>query len=744
MSGRRNRPGLSPTLFPFLAVLVCTLGTLILFLAIVAQESKESAEAEAQQLAREYEEKEATTLTASDAVELIEDARLHATTLVGVRDQQTSDLEQQRDRLTAIEDHVRRLRVKLKRLSDEVDVATAGQVTDAPDADAIVLLKQTIESETEKMEVLRKEAANAKPRVVIVPHKGPNGTDRRPVYLECTADGLTIFPEGTKISRALLQDSATNANPLDAALRVVRHHALQVYGDAIPPYPLLVVRPDGVQTYSDARGAMKDWDDQFGYELVPADVELAFNQPDQLLKGKVEVAVREAALRQRAARLAAGSGYGRGGGGQFGGGQQGGGNRRYGSDRSGGTSGSSPYRSGSGSGSGGRQSRAVRTLSAKDLEHESRAGGYRSPSQRGSLSEFANSSLPTDLRRNPSSSASISGEFDDRGQQSSATGDYAANGSYNPAGAVSGSPERNPQANPYATGGTRLATSNQYASPRNSTDPQSGALPSLSNSGTNGSGSGPQNLANAGTPGQQQTGAAQGQPGVMQNQDATLGQPGGPSQQFAEQDSGSENAPSNASTNQVAQNQVTENRYAGESLNQGTSQSRSQQTAQSSPRQSGSSPGGASGMPSRASQASSASTGSSLSHQQSNQAVQRQGRDWALPPEFAGARGTAVVRTIRAQCSYDNIVLLGAKAGSPDQVFTIRDGNVNRTVLELAGAVRQRIGQWGASLPGGRWVPILEVTVAPFGEARFSELRMLMSGSGVEVRQSRASGRTAR
>jgi hypothetical protein len=36
MSGRR-RPGLAPNLFPFLAVLICTLGTLILMLAMVAR-----------------------------------------------------------------------------------------------------------------------------------------------------------------------------------------------------------------------------------------------------------------------------------------------------------------------------------------------------------------------------------------------------------------------------------------------------------------------------------------------------------------------------------------------------------------------------------------------------------------------------------------------------------------------------------------------------------------------------------
>ena len=49
MSGRK-REGISPTLFPFLAVLICTLGTLILMLAILARDgdkaSAETVEAE--------------------------------------------------------------------------------------------------------------------------------------------------------------------------------------------------------------------------------------------------------------------------------------------------------------------------------------------------------------------------------------------------------------------------------------------------------------------------------------------------------------------------------------------------------------------------------------------------------------------------------------------------------------------------------------------------------------------------
>ena len=76
--------------------------------------------------------------------------------------------------------------------------------------------------------------------------------------------------------------------PTDAALRTIRIHALQVYGDEIAPYPLLVVRPDGIETYAAARKAMQTWDDQFGYELIESEKEIAFPTKDPQLLERVE------------------------------------------------------------------------------------------------------------------------------------------------------------------------------------------------------------------------------------------------------------------------------------------------------------------------------------------------------------------------------------------------------------------------------------------------------------------------
>jgi hypothetical protein len=305
MSARRRQgPGLS--LFPFLAVLVCTLGTLILLLALVAQNAtdaaaREQAAAGAERLATVQKEP-AFRLTAAAAESLIDEEKFRVAQLVAFRDEQTSELGNRKDQLTHLEDHIQRLRGKLQQISQAFDIATGEQDAEQPDARRLVRLRDEVERESERVRRLGEAKKDAAPRVVIVPHKGPNGTDRRPIYLECDAAGLTIWPEGTRITMEQLSDSSFSANPLDAALRVIRHHATRHYGDASPPYPLLVVRPDGIETYSEARRAMLDWDDQFGYELIPAEVKLAFNRPDRQLRQRIELAVRDAVLKQQARR----------------------------------------------------------------------------------------------------------------------------------------------------------------------------------------------------------------------------------------------------------------------------------------------------------------------------------------------------------------------------------------------------------------------------------------------------------
>ena len=75
-------------------------------------------------------------------------------------------------------------------------------------------------------------------------------------------------------------------NPLAAALRAAREYMLaqrEFDPQAGEPYPMLLVRPEGIMAYYAAREAMKSWGCDFGYELIGDDWKLAYPSPDPRL-----------------------------------------------------------------------------------------------------------------------------------------------------------------------------------------------------------------------------------------------------------------------------------------------------------------------------------------------------------------------------------------------------------------------------------------------------------------------------
>ncbi|TWU59345.1 hypothetical protein Poly51_21330 [Rubripirellula tenax] len=722
---RRKRGGMSPSLFPFLAVLVCTLGTLILLLALVSQDATDNAKKQAD-AARAKAQRENDALLAAKTVEpaadlaprkpqiaaeaatkMIAEEDFRVTQLVAFRDKQTADLEDRRDKLAHVENHIGRLRTELKQLSGEVDRAVGGDESPAVDDATLASYRQKIEEVKETIETLRVDSGKRTPRVVIVPHKGPNGTDRRPIYLECVAEGLTIWPEGNRITRQQLENAESGANPLDAALRAVRHHAMQTYGDTTPPYPLLVVRPDGIDTYGMARGAMENWDDQFGYELVPAEVKLAYAQPDSNLKRELDAVIARETRNQSARSIASGFGYGGGGIGTGLGGSGMGGVNRSGS---GGLGASGATASGSGTGGAGPRSRP-RVLSAASLDRDGRSRGYHGDQD---FSDFGSSSSS---KRSPYVSGS--GQAGESSVSGAATNGYTGTGAYT---------QNNPsEIDP--------AMQSKWAD-----DMKAAAQEMKSGDFPNGSTGGGRQFA--------------GTAGVTDanGEDFDGMTLGGPTQ--------SDNASSENSTQNGTGSDGTEPGGAGDSAtgapamqgfaNQGTSSSASKATSKMSAGTTGTGGTQSAGSPSTAAQQGQSSASDDDSQSQSGapqmqmdlsppprELVRRQGRDWALPPEVAGMKGNSVVRTIRVLCYEDRFVLLPPASGGATEMFGI-DGNrigrdAERATLELATSVRDRVQRWGVALPGGRWQPRLDVEVMPGGEQRFHQLRSLMDGSGVQV-----------
>jgi hypothetical protein len=314
--------------FTFLDVLMCTMGSLLLLLVLFGVIVKKST--------RARREGESITislaaLNAPDApaqaaappappaaeVAAVEEMSQQLAKLRGeqaeierIRGEAAQRRLEEQDRITHIEDHERRLEHELAQLHITLEVLQATeqkQTVDQEQAEAEVTRLKELISETEKRLDAMRKAGTGQKSYAIVPYKGANGTFRRPVFVECTADAVTIQPEGVRLTVEDFDGPLRSGNPLAAAIRAAHEElngraAAAGRTDLPDPYPLLIVRPDGAAAYAAAIDAIRSWDSDYGYEFVEADWKLKYPELDPRLAQVMAHAVDEA--RQRQALLA--------------------------------------------------------------------------------------------------------------------------------------------------------------------------------------------------------------------------------------------------------------------------------------------------------------------------------------------------------------------------------------------------------------------------------------------------------
>ncbi len=283
------------------------MGALILVLVVLARQARVHAAQAAQSKKAELE---------TDLVSAREMTQWRIATISESRKKTEEQLADARLRLGHIEEHARQLQEQLGRL--EADWAELEKLDPNHDrrqelqAERTRLEAEIAEARRQLDEAHRSVAGRGK-SYAIIPYEGPNKTNRRPIYLECRADAVVIQPEGIELSPADFEKPLGPQNPLASALRAAREHlaARKQFdpGGAQEPYPLLIVRPDGIVAFYAAREAMKSWGAEFGYELVGPDWKLRYPRPDPELNAAVEKAVATARTEQRQlAMLMAGPG----------------------------------------------------------------------------------------------------------------------------------------------------------------------------------------------------------------------------------------------------------------------------------------------------------------------------------------------------------------------------------------------------------------------------------------------------
>lgn len=324
-------------LFPFVAVLLCTMGSLLVLLVSVARSSKDRAAVEAVAAQAEARAAAAAAQAAEEqqdgqaAREELEKIAKYQAEIDSVRADAAKQLRQDQLRLSHLEDHMRRLREQLESLqlaATELNALEGEHVQDRNQAESeIARLEHLIAESLNEIEQLRAEVKARAKSFAIVPFQGQHGTFRRPIYIECGPQEIVIQPEGVIFTIDDFQPPIGPGNPLVAALRAAREHfvasSLET-GKAAEPYPLIIVRPDGIEAYYYVREAIQSWDSEFGYELVEKDWDLKFSAADPQLAVKEQAAADLARNRLRALAAAApqafaayrpGAGAGGGGGG---------------------------------------------------------------------------------------------------------------------------------------------------------------------------------------------------------------------------------------------------------------------------------------------------------------------------------------------------------------------------------------------------------------------------------------------
>ena len=291
MTRKRSAEGPTISLFPFLAVLLCTMGALLVLLVLFSRSARHGVDAE-------------TSADVSEMELAKESLGWRLGQLAGVRDRTAADLAAARLQLAGVEEHSRELIDELERLERLLAQLETG--AGQPAAADLAALEARLKSARESLDKARAEQKTKPPAYAVVPYVGKNGTHRRPLYIECSLDGVFLQPEGVRLSPGDFEGPPGPGNPLASALRAAREHLARSSGastdPAAQPYPLLLVRPSGVMAYYAAREAIQSWGSDFGYQLIDEDWTLSFPPRDPTLAEVEKRAIEES--RQRLAWLA--------------------------------------------------------------------------------------------------------------------------------------------------------------------------------------------------------------------------------------------------------------------------------------------------------------------------------------------------------------------------------------------------------------------------------------------------------
>ena len=302
----RRRRKLEVSTFPFLAVLLCAMGSLILVLLAMDRKAKLAAKAKAELAARKVAE-DAELLAAARRAEwerarndrraewerkreelhtrLDTDKRNLEGQMAAIRARLADSAAQLQAELDGIADLERKAEAEKGKMGGVAKVlaekqAAAERIKVESAAQRATLEKMTadlalLENTLRDLKVARERERQT---YSVVPYRGRRGESRRPLYIECAAGVVVFHPDKMALSPDRGNDVRT-----EVLRRVTRlMEIIQTGGEVadITPYLMLLVRPDGVPAYYQFQTALRGMEVRFGYEFIDADWILDFPAED--------------------------------------------------------------------------------------------------------------------------------------------------------------------------------------------------------------------------------------------------------------------------------------------------------------------------------------------------------------------------------------------------------------------------------------------------------------------------------
>ena len=219
-----------------------------------------------------------------------------------------------------MEDHIRRLHERIQSLQSaaaELKALEQEHYDDHQQAEReIERLHKLIADSQEVGRSAARDGSKKSRSYAVVPYEGPNGTFRRPIYIECVKGELVLQPEGVHLTADDLRPPVTPGNPLASVLRATRDHLVRLNPKVGESRDTVAVsaaawfgRMDLI-VYDRARQAIEAGDFDLGFELVESDWKLKFPQADPQLASIEAQALEQARARQQMLAAAAPRAYG--------------------------------------------------------------------------------------------------------------------------------------------------------------------------------------------------------------------------------------------------------------------------------------------------------------------------------------------------------------------------------------------------------------------------------------------------